>query len=134
MSSDINVTAQHWSNHVERFSGRNAGLFWWEAGSEVDRHINSKISGEPDVDWLEYSLRKYFDGRLPLTRCLSLGCGSGHLERTLAQLGAFQHCDAYDVAEETTRQIFDDIDGWWKSDNITNEEYERVKKKWVKDK
>jgi SAM-dependent methyltransferase len=51
------------------------------------------------MDWIEYTLSKYFAGRLPLSQCLSLGCGSGYLERRLAGLGAFQHCDAYDVAE-----------------------------------
>lgn len=120
MPSDMKHTAQHWSEHTARFSGRNAGLFWWEAGPEMQRHINNRISGNPTIDWVAYILDKYFDSRLPLTRCLSLGCGNGHLERRLAQFGAFQHCDAYDVAEgsiqtgiELERALFKKVVRWF---------------------
>ncbi|MGC8878591.1 MAG: class I SAM-dependent methyltransferase, partial [Anaerolineae bacterium] len=78
-------------------------LFWWEAGPELARHINAKITGDPQIDWIAYTLHKYFNGRLPLQRCLSLGCGTGHLERTLARYGAFVQCDAYDVADRSLR-------------------------------
>ncbi len=74
------------------------GASWWEAGPELVRCINMRISGSPQENWLEYTLRKYFTGRLPLGRCLSLGCGSGHLERALCRLGAFQDCQAFDIA------------------------------------
>lgn len=99
MKADINVTAQRWSDATARFSGRNAGVSWGDAGPEIHRHINSRISGSPDIDWVAYTLDKYFKGRLPLAKCLSLGCGDGNLERRLAQFGAFQHFDACDVAE-----------------------------------
>lgn len=103
LCTDLEVTAQHWSQHSARFSGRNTGLFWWEAGPAIQEHINRSISGSPDVDWVAYTLRKYFNGRLPLDRCLSLGCGTGHLERHLARLGTFRHCDAFDIAESSVR-------------------------------
>lgn len=111
MSRNARCTGQHWSEHTERFSGRNAGLFWWEAGPEIQRHINRKISGSPNIDWIAYALSKYYRSRLPLGRCLSLGCGDGHLERSLARLGAFEYCDAYDVAEgslQVARKLAED--------------------------
>jgi len=74
-------------------------LQWWDAGPEIQRHINRKISGDPEIDALQYTLDKYYAGRLPMGEVLSLGCGTGHLERSLHRLGAFRHCDAYDVAE-----------------------------------
>jgi SAM-dependent methyltransferase len=46
-------------------------------------------------------MQRYFDGKLPLDRCLSLACGEGRLERYLAQLGMFRQCDAFDVSEES---------------------------------
>ena len=104
MSSDVKTTAQYWSKHTARFSGRNSGLFWYEAGPEIQTNINRRISGSSDIDWIAYTLDKYFSGILPLTRCLSLGCGSGHLERRLAHLGTFQHCDAYDVAQGSIQE------------------------------
>jgi len=99
LSSDIHTTAHHWNETTARFSGRNLGLCWWEAGPEIHNRINRKISGDPNCDYSTYTLKKYFDQRLPLDRCLSLGCGSGGLERSLARQGAFKHCDAYDIAE-----------------------------------
>jgi len=98
MSFDAKTTAQHWSENAARFSGRDTGLFWLEK-TEVHKSINSKVSGDPDINWVQYTLRKYFDGQLPLARCLSLGCGEGRLERDLARQGTFKYCDAYDIAE-----------------------------------
>lgn len=98
MSFDANTTAQHWSESAARFSGRETGLFWLEK-TEIYKSINNKVSGDPDINWVQYTLRKYFDGQLPLARCLSLGCGEGRLERDLARQGTFKSCDAYDLAE-----------------------------------
>lgn len=98
MSFDANMTAQHWSERSARFSGKDTGLFWLEK-TEIHRSINSKVSGDPDTNWIQYTLRKYFNGQLPLDRCLSLGCGEGRLERDLARQGTFKYCDAYDLAE-----------------------------------
>lgn len=95
----METTAQHWSSHTASYTGRNAGLFWWEAGPELHRHIDWKITGNPVINWVPYTLSKYFGDRLPLARCLSLGCGDGFLERGLARCKAFDQCDAYDVAE-----------------------------------
>lgn len=94
---DVNAAAQHWTEYSARFTGRETGLFWLE-NPEIHKHINRRVSGDPNIDWVRYTLQKYFDGRLPLTRCLSLGCGEGRLERTLGTLGTFRQCDAYDMS------------------------------------
>jgi SAM-dependent methyltransferase len=98
MTPDMATTGQKWSEHTAKLCGRNSGLSWWEAGPQINQHINYCISGNPDVEWTNYSVGR-FAGKLPLERCLSLGCGSGALERDLARLEVFQQCDAYDLAE-----------------------------------
>ena len=98
MSSNLERVKEHWDEYTARFSGRSSGLFWFDI-PEVMRQINKQISGDPEVDWSEYTLHKYFNNLLPMDRCLSLGCGVGTLERSLASLGAFNCCDAYDVSE-----------------------------------
>lgn len=98
MQEDAKHAAQHWDQHISRFSGRKSGLFWWDV-PQIMRHINESISGDPDTDWIHHTVRQYLQDRLPLGRCLSLGCGAGQLERTLAGLNAFTRCDAYDVSE-----------------------------------
>jgi len=89
----IDVTAQHWNEQPEW----NAGCYWLEL-PVIQRRLNRRATGDPAQDWVQHSLTRYFAGRLPLARCLSLGCGKGALERQLARLGAFVECDAVDVA------------------------------------
>ncbi len=94
--SALQRTADHWSAEGAWEIGR--GLYWLELPA-VQRRLNRKVSGQPDVDWVRYTLEYHFAGRLPLDRCLSLGCGEGGLERQLAGLGAFVACDASDIAD-----------------------------------
>jgi SAM-dependent methyltransferase len=96
---EIKRAAQKWDEHVVNSElGAVTGLAWWEAGPAIDEHINQKITGRAGEDWVSYTLRTHFQGKLPVAECLVLGCGTGHLERKLAGLGVFEHCDAYDVS------------------------------------
>ena len=104
MTNDINVVGEYWGKRIETLAEKNNGLFWWDAGTDIYANRNIRISGDPSVNWVQHTIKKYFDGRLPLFRCLSLGCGGGRLERQLEALGTFQHCDAYDVAEGAIQQ------------------------------
>ncbi len=97
MSRDTTTTVEFWNEYFKRQSENSPGLFWWDAGPDLYEYRNIRVSGDPQVDWTRYTLKKYFDGQLPLDRCLSLGCGTGQLERHLAKLGTFRQCDAYDI-------------------------------------
>ncbi len=103
----VEQTSRHWDDFTTRLGGRRTGLFWWEAEPLIQQRINAKISGDAEIGWIEYTLDKYFAGRLPLEECLSLGCGSGQLERSLAQRRAFTHCDAYDVSSASIQRARD---------------------------
>lgn len=94
--SNLQRTVDYWSAEGAWETGR--GIYWLETPA-VLRRLNQKVSGQPDVDWVRYTLERHFAGRLPLDRCLSLGCGRGGLERQLAGLGAFVTCDAFDIAK-----------------------------------
>ena len=93
----VEKAARYWSEYVAQYDGQVTGA-WWETGPALTGYINRQVSGDPAVDWVDHTLAKYVPQR-PLRRCLSLGCGSGHLERRLARQAAFEYCDAYDVAE-----------------------------------
>jgi 2-polyprenyl-3-methyl-5-hydroxy-6-metoxy-1,4-benzoquinol methylase len=103
MPSKLDAVNEYWSAYASEAFGRNLGVEWWDAGPEIQKYRNRRVSGNPEVNWVQYTLSKYFDARLPLSRCLSLGCGNGGLERQLASLGAFEFCDAYDVAAGAIR-------------------------------
>jgi SAM-dependent methyltransferase len=93
--SSIARTAQFWSDQEVWRVGR--GFYWLELPA-VQRRLSTKVSGDPHTDWVAYTLENYMADRLPVDRCLSLGCGKGGLERQLAGMGTFTVCDAYDVA------------------------------------
>ena len=92
--NDASRTASHWDDDPW-----NTGetRFWSQLPS-VQRRQAIKESGRPDGDWIDHTLQTHLAGRLPLTRCLSLGCGRGRVERSWAERQAFLACDAYDIS------------------------------------
>lgn len=94
--------AQSWNHYAEL---RQQGLTgdWWEAGPVLQAEINRRISDDTDTDWIDYSIQRHFTGKTPVSACLSLGCGTGWLERRLFEANFFQRCDAFDVADGCIR-------------------------------
>ena len=76
MSTDLRRTAEHWTYEGAWQAGR--GIYWAEL-TAVQERLNSKASGDHATDWGSYTLARHFSDRLPLDRCLSLGCGEGGL-------------------------------------------------------
>jgi len=98
--SKVEKISEVWSEYTqEREAGKNVGKYWWDAGPEIHYYTNRLITGDSKIYWIPYTLEKYFKGKLPLQRCLSLGCGTGPLERDLCNRGIAKTIDAYDVAE-----------------------------------
>lgn len=71
----------------------------WFSLRPIRQHAYQKIADDSEQWWLYYVIERFLAGHLPLGRCLSLCCGTGHLERALAKKGVFLHCDAFDIAE-----------------------------------
>jgi SAM-dependent methyltransferase len=71
----------------------------WTASPVVRRYLHRVATGDPDCDWLT-AVRAH---HLPpvVRRALVLGCGSGWLERALADKGGIHAIVACDVAAET---------------------------------
>src|SRR5262245_16031852 len=92
-----NRAADYWSEKLQETSAFQQNVFWL-AIPEVHRRYNAKATKGSSLSWYPYCLQ-HLTGRLPVERMLSIGCGTGALERDLASLQAFQHCDAYDLAQ-----------------------------------
>ena len=73
----------------------------WMEHPAVQRYINAAYSGSPDVGKFD-NLKDLLGGRT-FRRGLSIGCGSGGLERTVLQLGLCETIDAFDGSEESLR-------------------------------
>lgn len=92
--SDTARTAGHWDSDPWN-TGR---IDFWSQLPAVQRRLAIKESGRTDGDWIDHTLQAHLAERLPLQRCLSLGCGRGRVERQWAERQAFLACDAYDIS------------------------------------
>ena len=77
-------------------------LLVWTASPVVKRYLHALVSGDPNCDWLTWVEAAHL--RPGLDRALVLGCGSGWLERALAQRGRFRSIVACDFAPETVNR------------------------------
>ena len=73
----------------------------WMTHPHVRHYINGAISGSPH-DWPLDWFRSFLAGRT-FRRGLSIGCGSGALERDLAGRGLVDRIDAFDGSSESIR-------------------------------
>ena len=71
----------------------------WTSSPVVRRYLHRLATGDPDCDWLTALRARH----LPpvVRRALVIGCGSGWLERALADKGGIRAIVACDVAAET---------------------------------
>lgn len=104
LESDLGRTADYWS--AQNTWDEMPGIYWLQLPL-VRQRLHAKVSGNLHTDWIDYTLQHHLAGRLPLGRCLSLGCGRGGLERRLAGLGAFAAFDAFDIAGGSIAQARD---------------------------
>jgi SAM-dependent methyltransferase len=74
----------------------------WTASPTVRRYIHRLVSGHPECDWVTHVEWTH----LPATveRALVLGCGSGWLERALAERGRFRSIVACDFDPATVER------------------------------
>lgn len=87
----LSRTATKWNTIVP-------GSDWWII-FEVRRRWNEKCTGNADLEYEEYVVNKYLQGRSGLTM-LSVGCGTGSRERKFAKFQQFALIEGVDVAEK----------------------------------
>lgn len=103
----VEETGEYWSRKLQGDSF-TPELYWRRVPEVERRRIRLETGGGDYSDWTEYCVREFLAGRTPVDRMLSVGCGTGTLERQLARLGAFKDCDAWDVsvwAVDAARQL-----------------------------
>jgi len=76
---------------------------YWLALPEVVRWVNRRVSGRPEIWHLSWFLLSP-ESRTPVNRALSIGCGTGNLEREVIRHGSAQHMDAIDVSERSVER------------------------------
>ena len=93
------VTAEHWGEEArEKAEGEEWQGLYWQSFILTARNINRAISGDPDVDWLTFTKKRFFPK--PVKVALSLGCGYGIVERVGIDIEIARRFEAYDISPE----------------------------------
>jgi ubiquinone/menaquinone biosynthesis C-methylase UbiE len=92
-----NAVADYWSKRMSTEEEEYSSDTFWLAIPEVRQRYDRKATDNSYCRWFDYCLR-FLKDTLPVERMLSIGCGTGALERKLARRQAFCQCDAYDLA------------------------------------
>jgi SAM-dependent methyltransferase len=77
---------------------RHSSDFFWMADPLVRRRIGERVSGDPDVAYPIAWFARQMRDELPLSRVLSVGCGTGGAERHLLELDAVRHVTGIDTS------------------------------------
>lgn len=99
----IAESGRYWDS---QFAGASTEVLYWLAVPPVRAWVNRRMTGDPEKLFIQHYLESFRD-RWPLPRALSIGCGTGDLERGVAGLGAVDRIDGVDVGErnvETARR------------------------------
>jgi SAM-dependent methyltransferase len=94
---ELQKTADYWDDR--RSAGSNARAQWWDL-RPINEYRNRLLSGDSAIDFEAYATSQYFDESGARWRVLSLGCGTGKLERRLAELGVVGSGLGVDIGTE----------------------------------
>lgn len=92
-----------WSAKENTIDRYGKGFHWVES-KLVMEEINRRMSGDPNKDWVGYTMEAYLNKKRGSYIGLSLGCGMGVVERTLQKQKICKRLDAYDFAEGAIRE------------------------------
>src|SRR5659263_124905 len=73
-------------------------LIAWAEHPLTQRYINRHITADEDQDWLAWAGERYFPE--PASLGLSIGCGSGNVERRIIELGNARAMEGTDISEQ----------------------------------
>jgi SAM-dependent methyltransferase len=109
-SSD--VAGRYWGAAAKGERKGDYPVHWLESPLVLRHCINPRISGDPEVGWLEWIQRSWLPSEVE--RGFVLGCGGGALERRAAALGlcrSFYGVDISPDAVEVARALAE-REGW----------------------
>ncbi len=71
----------------------------WIQHPYIIRYINTQISGNAEIDWLSWFKQQF--AKVPFKHGLSLGCGTGLVEREALQKQICKEFDGIDITQES---------------------------------
>jgi SAM-dependent methyltransferase len=91
------VAAELWGEKARNMvSNKDWSRNLWQSHPITQAHIQRLMTGDPNVNWLNFVKQRYCE--TPRETGLSLGCGEGCAERDAIQLGLCMQMEAYDLS------------------------------------
>lgn len=100
--------ADLWSRKLDDAGEFSPDVYWLAVPEVYRTYTRAATRGRREDSWVNDCVAEFLAGRTPMDRMLSIGCGTGALERHLDTLSAFRECDAWDIAPtaiETARRL-----------------------------
>ena len=97
----VSQAARHWNELVRDHAQFTSQL--WTSNPLVRARINQLISGDPAVDCWQFALRflSQHGVSFPVAKVVSLGCGTGELERGLSKYSVARKFVGLDISAES---------------------------------
>ncbi|HMF08952.1 MAG TPA: class I SAM-dependent methyltransferase, partial [Thermoanaerobaculia bacterium] len=115
IGTSLAALSRRWNSFVETREQTEAARRFWDEGAPgepenhywgaqplVRRAINRRVTGDPNCWPTEWFARRFVPQTLPLG--LSVGCGSGLLERDVLAKGICQRVEGVDFSPESIEQ------------------------------
>ncbi|MFQ5777436.1 MAG: class I SAM-dependent methyltransferase, partial [Terriglobia bacterium] len=96
------LTRRFWRTRYADFDRYTAEVNWLRSPLVQRLYIHPLISGHPERDWLDWLRQTHFPQ--PAQRGLSLGCGTGQLERRAVEMNLCRRLDACDLSPHAIAQ------------------------------
>jgi SAM-dependent methyltransferase len=106
------ITENFWGEAARGRKRSDYPVHWLQSPLVMRHCVNPRISGDPDLGWLEWVRREFVP--VPAQAGFVLGCGGGNLERQAAALGlcrSFVGVDISPAAIEVARALAQ-REGW----------------------
>ncbi len=103
MSTESDRVREFWSTSESTSKRYGMGVHWTEPKTVME-YINEQVSGSKEIGWLQYVCNKFLAPLKKKLTVLSLGCGTGSLERQLQMLVGVAQVDAFDISEVAVQQ------------------------------
>jgi len=89
--------SNHWGKMAKDSSMKN-----WTDSKLVLEYVNKHITGNSNLDWFQYACKKYLSS--DVEHVLSLGCGSGSLERQCRKMNYCKMIDGIDISTDAIHE------------------------------
>lgn len=110
--SSQEITQKLWGEAARGERKTDVPVNWLGSSLVVREIINPRISGDPNLDWLEWVQREFI--REIASDGFVLGCGGGNLERRAAKLGICRSFYGVDLAPDAVgvARALAEREGW----------------------